>query len=84
MRILNVYASMNEVRSRMHRQLNITLSEETAQTIDRIAKRGNRSRFIAEAVKRYVEEIGRENLRRRLKEGTLRRAERDLRLAEEW
>lgn len=75
---------MHESRSTTHRRLNITLPEETAQMIDRVAKRGDRSRFIAEAVRHFVEEIGRKNLRRRLKEGALRRAERDLRLTEEW
>ncbi len=49
--------------------------------IDRVAKKGDRSRFIAEAVDRYVAEIGRVNLRKRLKEGALRRAERDVAIA---
>ncbi len=68
----------------MHRRLNITLSEGTVRLIDRIAERGNRSRFIDLAVKHYVEAVGRANLRRRLKEGAVRRAERDLRLTAEW
>ena len=67
-----------------HRRLNITLPEETVRLIDRVAKKGDRSRFIAEAVERYVVEIGRDNLRKRLKEGAVRRAERDLQLASEW
>ncbi|MBI4641111.1 MAG: hypothetical protein HY731_10480 [Candidatus Tectomicrobia bacterium] len=68
----------------MHRRINITLPEETVRLIDRVTERGDRSRLIDEAVKRYIEEIGRANLKARLKEGALRRAKRDLALAEEW
>ncbi len=68
----------------MYRRLNVTLPEETVRLIDRAAQRGNRSRFIDQAVKHYVEQVGRANLRKRLKEGAVRQAERDLRLAEEW
>jgi len=68
----------------MHLRLNITLPEETVRLIDRVAKRGNRSRLISDAVKRYVQELGRANLRRRLKQGAKRRADRDLAIAEEW
>ena len=68
----------------MHLRLNITLPEETVRLIDRVAKRGNRSRLISDAVKRYVQELGRANLRRRLKQGAKRRADRDLAIAAEW
>lgn len=68
----------------LHRRLNITLPEKTVRLIDRVAKKGDRSRFIAEAVERYVAEIGRANLKKQLKEGAIRRAERDLHLASEW
>lgn len=40
----------------MHRRLNISLPEETIELLDRIATRGNRSHFIAEAVTRYLAE----------------------------
>jgi CopG family transcriptional regulator/antitoxin EndoAI len=70
--------------STMHRRINITLPEETLELIDRITQQGDRSRFIDEAVKHYVEQIGRTNLRKQLKEGAIRRAQRDLALAEEW
>lgn len=68
----------------MYRRLNITLPQETVRLIDRVARRGDRSRLIDQAVKRYVEQVGRASVRRRLKEGAIRRAERDLRLAEGW
>jgi len=75
---------MNQEDSTMHRRINITLPEETVRLIDRASEKGNRSRLINEAVKRYVRELGRAHLRKRLKEGAQRRAARDLRIAEEW
>ena len=68
----------------MHKRINVTLPEETVKLINQITKKGDRSRFIDQAVKRYVDEVGRENLRKRLKEGAIKRAERDLTLASEW
>ena len=67
-----------------YRRLNITLPEKTVRLIDRVAQKGDRSSFIAQAVERYVTEIGRANLKKQLKEGALRRADRDLSLAREW
>lgn len=68
----------------MHRRINITLPEETVRLIDRVAAKGDRSRLIAEAVSHYVSAKGRAQLRRQLKEGAVRRAERDLNLTQEW
>jgi CopG family transcriptional regulator/antitoxin EndoAI len=68
----------------LYRRINITLPEETLSLIDRIAARKNRSRFIDEAIRNYIEANGQKNLRKLLKEGAVRRADRDLRLAEEW
>ncbi len=68
----------------MHRRINITLPEETLDLIDRAVHPSNRSRFIDEAIKHYIAERGRSNLRQQLKEGAIRRAQRDLTLAEEW
>ncbi len=68
----------------MSKRLNITLPEETVRLINRVANRGQRSRLIDQAVNRYVEEEGRAAIRRRLEEGARRRADRDLRIAEEW
>jgi glycosyltransferase involved in cell wall biosynthesis len=68
----------------MHRRINITLPEETVKLIDRVAPKGDRSRLIADAVVHYVQAEGRNRLRRRLREGARRRAERDLALTREW
>ena len=68
----------------MHKRVNVTLPEETIQLIDRSANRGNRSRFIDQAVRYFVREHGRTQLRGLLEEGAERRAARDLAIAEEW
>jgi len=60
----------------MHRRINITLPEETPELIDRVAERGDRSRFIDEAVTHYIQEAGRSKLRKQLKEGAITRAPR--------
>jgi len=67
----------------MHRRINITLPEETIRLIDRVSARGDRSALIDRAVKRYVAQSRRAKLKKELKEGALRRAKRDLQLAEE-
>jgi CopG family transcriptional regulator / antitoxin EndoAI len=76
----------------MPQQLQIILPEDTIQLIDRLAKKSNsaedilhqRSDFINEAVKFYIAEKFRENLKQQLKEGAIQRFERDLGLVEEW
>jgi len=68
----------------MRKRINISLPEETIELIDRMTEQGDRSRLIDEAVRRYIQETGRANLRTRLKEGAIRRAERDLQVTEEW
>ena len=67
-----------------HRRINITLPEETVKLMDRVSRKGDRSRLINEAVRRYVREVGRANLRQQLKAGYLHGAERDRHLVEEW
>jgi CopG family transcriptional regulator/antitoxin EndoAI len=68
----------------MHRRVNISLPEKTVRLMDQFIRRGDRSRFISEAIHRFVREEGRAKLRRRLKEGAKKRAQRDLELAEDW
>lgn len=68
----------------MHQRLNITLPEETLQLIDRLTSKGDRSRFIDEAVKYYIAHKSKANLKQQLKEGAIKRAERDLNLVEDW
>jgi CopG family transcriptional regulator / antitoxin EndoAI len=68
----------------MHQRLNITLPEETVRLIDRVAKSGNRSRLIDQAVREFLRQKQRVSLRKQLEEGARRRAKRDLALSEEW
>jgi CopG family transcriptional regulator/antitoxin EndoAI len=65
-------------------RINITLPEEALRLVDRVTTRGDRSRFIAEAISHYAASTRKAQLRKRLREGALRRAERDRALAVEW
>ena len=79
--MIHIFSVYNAI---MHRRINVTLPEETVRLMDRVSARGDRSKLINQAVRRYISEIGRAKLRKRLREGNLRTAERDLRLADEW
>ncbi|HLO86614.1 MAG TPA: hypothetical protein VK203_16665 [Nostocaceae cyanobacterium] len=76
----------------MYRQINITLPDETLQLIDQIILKNQSSeatlrdisQFIDEAVKYYINNQTLEKLKEQLKQGAINRAERDLKLAEEW
>jgi CopG family transcriptional regulator / antitoxin EndoAI len=68
----------------MRRRLNITLPEETIRLLDQVSRRGDRSRFIDQAVQHYVARRRRAQLKKLLREGAEARAERDLALAHEW
>ncbi len=68
----------------MHQRINLTLPAETLRLIDRVARKGNRSRFVDQAVRHYVDNVGKATLRKLLREGATRRRGRDARLAEEW
>mgnify|MGYP000106070386 CR=1 FL=1 len=71
-------------QTKTHKRVNITLPAETLQMIDRVAQQGNRSRLIDRAVRFYVDEAGKENLRKQLKEGAQARSPRDYEAAAEW
>lgn len=68
----------------MRRRINITLPEETVRLIDRVAKKGNRSRFLDALVRFHLGTKSRQKLRRELQAGYTRWAEQDRRVAEEW
>jgi CopG family transcriptional regulator/antitoxin EndoAI len=75
--IANVYPNM-------YQRINITLPNETLQLLDRIAPKGDRSHFIDQAVKYYINAEAKKNLREKLKQGALRRADRDLGITQDW
>ena len=68
----------------MNKRLNITLPDQTVRLMDRIAGRGRRSSLIDHAVRRYVKDATRANLRKQLAESYKDNAELDLQLAGEW
>jgi len=68
----------------MYQRLNITLPTETVELLQQNVSKGERSKFINEAVKFYVTTTNKEKLRQRLIEGATRNAARDLGIANEW
>ncbi len=49
-----------------------------------MADKRNISRFVEDAVKYYIEHTGKIRLREQLTQGSVKRAERDLKLSQEW
>ena len=68
----------------MSKRINIMLPDRTLAVLERLAPKGNRSRFVSEAVLHYVESRGRQRLREQLKAGYLANADENLRIAAEW
>ncbi len=68
----------------MNKRLNIMLPEATLKVLDRVAPKGERSRFISKAVLHYVQTQSAANLRDRLKQDALANAGLDLEIAQEW
>jgi len=68
----------------MHRRINITLPADTVRVLNRVAPKGDRSRFIDEAVRAQAKRAAKIRLRKALKEGYLRENETNRQLAEEW
>jgi CopG family transcriptional regulator/antitoxin EndoAI len=60
------------------KRINITLPEETIQRIDKIVKEGKRSQFIDKAINFYIEKKSKAQLRQSMKEGAIKKAQRDL------
>ena len=68
----------------MSKRVNIMLPDTTLKILDRVAGKGDRSRFISQAVLHFVRSQDASNLRDRLKQGALENASLDLEIAEEW
>lgn len=68
----------------MTKRLNITLPERTVRLMDRVAGKGRRSTLIDRAVRRYLEQETRENIRKQLAESYRANSASDLKLVEEW
>ena len=65
-------------------RVNVMLPDETIIRLNKVVKKGDRSNLIDVAVNRYLDEVGRDNLRERLKEGAIRRVDHDRQIVEEW
>jgi CopG family transcriptional regulator/antitoxin EndoAI len=68
----------------MSKRINVILPDSTLRVLERVAGKGDRSRFISQAVLYYVHNHGAAHLRERLKQGALANAKLDLEIAEEW
>jgi len=68
----------------MYQKINITLPEQIARHIEQMADEKSISRFVEDAVIYYMEHTGKITLREQMKQGALKRAERDLKLSHEW
>jgi len=68
----------------MSKRINIILPESTLQTLDRVAAKGNRSRFVSEAVLYYVRHRGKQSLREQLKAGYEANAKENIEIALDW
>ena len=68
----------------MYQTINITISEQTSHLIEQITNKKNISKFVEDAVMYYMEHAGKISLREQIKQGALKRAERDLKLSQEW
>src|SRR3984893_18112102 len=68
----------------MSKRINIVLPEATVQTIDRMAKPGQRSRFINTAVQHYVANRSVEALRAQLERAVARDRDLDREVAADW
>lgn len=60
------------------------MPSDTLQLLNRLAGKGERSGFLDQAVRFYVRQRSSDNLEKRLRQGAIARAGRDLDLAQDW
>lgn len=75
---------MNETQTSLRKRINVILPRDTLRLMSRATRKGNRSRFIDDAVRYYIKEKSYAYMKKQLKEGALMRANRDLFLTKEW
>lgn len=68
----------------MSKRINVILPENTLAILDRLTRKGNRSRFISQAVMHFAQTKGKHALREQLKAGYKFNAEDSLSTALEW
>jgi len=76
---------MNTItKNNNHKRIDITLPRQTISLLEKISKKGDRSRFIDEAIRFYAKNINRAKLRKDLEEGAIKNAKLNLTIAKEW
>lgn len=75
---------INQKTTDTYKRVNITLPNKTIKLLDSVTDKGERSSFVDRAVHFYIEEVGRANLNKQLREGATERSSRDLSLADDW
>src|SRR5580704_13489556 len=68
----------------LNKRINIVLPEITVRTIDRMAKPGQRSRFIDDAVRHFVANKSAEALRAQLERAAIRDRDLDREITADW
>src|SRR5665213_4551646 len=68
----------------MNKRINVVLPEATVQSMDRIARPGQRSKFIEQAVQYFVSYRSSEAVRIRLEQTTVRDRDIDREIASDW
>jgi CopG family transcriptional regulator/antitoxin EndoAI len=68
----------------MAKRINIILPDATLQTIDRMARRGQRSRFIERAVEHFVATASPQAIEERLRQAAIRDRDLDREIANDW
>jgi len=72
------------MNAKARRRITISIPETTLRLLDKVAPKGDRSKFITEAVHAYIASRNRSRLRAELKAGAMARASRDLAMVAEW
>jgi CopG family transcriptional regulator/antitoxin EndoAI len=67
-----------------NKRINVVLPETTLQTIDRMVKPGERSRFIDQAVQHFVSHKSTEALRIRMEQTAVRDRDLDREISADW
>jgi hypothetical protein len=65
-------------------RINVILPDATVHALNRVARPGQRSRFIQRSVEHYIATAGPEALRARLKQAAIRDRDLDQEIAKDW
>ena len=68
----------------MAKRINVILPDKTVSRIDRLVRRGQRSRFIQRAVDHYLASASQQALEERLRKAAIRDRDLDREIASDW